>query len=200
MDESELTEFLNDIRRESLELSSDITVDSRESIKLKQEYFSDIKTGFNPLFSQDAANQMIIVHSVFLEGCTTQEQLEEVTLLPRSTISEVLTQAVNRGVIKVTRKKGSRTKFYQPSISFTDLMLGNFVQVELHISQVMPQISEFKKRVRKIPNSLNQKKPLIQTLKSLENAYAFTLHYSRIMKMRLIADLKEKLDSGHAFI
>jgi len=198
--DGELVEFLSKLRGQSLESAKGLIDADAHQKEMKREYFSGIKTGFNPLFSQDAANQMIVIHSVFLEGWMTQQQIEDVTLLPRSTISEVLTQSVKAGIIKVTKKEGSRIKFYQPAVSFTDLMLGNFIQVEMHVSHVMPKLKEYTKRVRKVSNSLNRKKPFLNALKSLEEAYAFTQHYSRIMKIRMIADLKEKIDSGHVFI
>ena len=203
LNEGELTNFLKKLREVSFESSARLSQEDQESseyLQMKSEYFSGIKTEFNPLFSQEAANQMIVVHSVFLDGYTTQQQLEEVTLLPRSTISEVLTQSVNRGLIKVTKKEGSRIKYYQPAISFTDLMLGSFVQFEMHLSQVMPRLVEYKKQVSKIPNSLNRKKPFLAALKSLEEVYVFTREFSRIMKMKLVTNLKEEIDSGHVFI
>ena len=203
LDDGELTDFLNKLRSTSLDFamsSCDEGQDSKEYEEMMQEYFSGIKTGFNPLFSQDAANQMIVVHSVFLEGCTTQQHIEQVTLLPRSTISEVLAQFVKRGLIKVTRKEGSRVKLYQPAFSFTDFMLGSFAQVETHISQVMPKLTEYIKRVKKVRNSLNRKKPFLNALSRLVEAYAFTRDFSRIMKVTMARSLKEKIDSGHVYI
>jgi len=201
--DGELADFLNRLRSMSLDSALSLAgtdQDSNEYQEVMREYFSGIKTGFNPLFSQDVANQMIVVHSVFLEGCTTQQQLEEVTLLPRSTISEVLTQSVKKGLIKVTRKEGSRVKLYQPAFSFTDFMLGSFAQVETHISQVMPKLTEYIKRVKKVRNSLNQKKPFLNALSRLVEAYTFTRDFSRIMKVTMARSLKEKIDSGHVFI
>ncbi|MGY5859990.1 MAG: hypothetical protein RTU63_11525 [Candidatus Thorarchaeota archaeon] len=203
LNDGEITDFLKKLRDVSFESSAGSAraeQDSKEYLKLKSEYFSEIKTEFNPLFSQEVANQMIVVHSVFLDGYTTQQQIEDVTLLPRSTISEVLKQSINSGLIKVTKKEGSKVKYYRPAISFTDLMLGNFIQLEMHLSQVIPQLVEYRKRVAKIPNSLNQKKPFLNALKSLEQAYAFTRDFSRKMKVEMVTNLKEEIDSGHAFI
>ena len=203
LNEGDLADFLNRLRDLSIKYSTrsaHADQDSKEYLQMKSEYFSEIKTGFNPLFSQEAANQMIVIHSVFLDGYTTQQQLEEVTLLPRSTISEVLTRSIKGGLIKVTKKEGSRIKFYQPAISFTDLMLGSFVQLEMHLSQVIPQLAEYTKRAAKIPNSLNQKKPFLNALRSLEEAYAFTRYFSQKMKVSLVTHLKENIDSGHVFI
>ena len=66
-----------------------------------------------------------------------------VGLLPRSTISEVLAQSVKIGIVGVTKKQGLRIKLYQPAISFTDLMLGNYDLVARHISEVMPRLSDY---------------------------------------------------------
>ena len=205
LSDGEIAEFLTALRSKSLDstkILDDDNRDSKEYLQLRQEYFSEIKTGFNPLFSQVAANQMIVVHSVFLEGCTTQQQLQDMTLLPRSTISEILKQFVNNGngLIRTPRNEGSRIKVYYPTISFTELMLGNFNQMEKHISQVMPQLVEYAVQVRKINNSLNETKPFLDTLSRLEEAYAFTRDFSRRMKRTMVEKLKEKVDSGHVFI
>lgn len=199
--DSNLADFMNNLRQDSFKSSVLFAHRSRKSseyLKMVSEYFSKIKTEFNPLFSQETANQLIVVHSVFLDGSTTQQQIEDVTRLPRSTISEVLKQSINSGLIKVN--DDSKIKFYQPAISFTDLMLGNLVQLEMHLSQVMPRLVEYRKRVAKIPNSLNERKPFLNALKSLEEAYTFTRYFSQQMKVSLVTKLKEEIDDGHAFI
>jgi len=203
IDSNEAADFLNYLRGKSLEYAKSKMMEnseSRESLELMREYFSGFKTEINPLFSQEAANQLIVIHSVFLDGWTTQKQIEQVTLLPKSTISEVLSGAIASKLITVTKKKGSKIKFYHPQISFTDLLLGNFTQVDVHISKVIPQLVKFTKQVKKIPNSLNNKAPFLNALKSLEDAYVFTREFSRIMKIKLVEKLKEEIESGHAFI
>ncbi|MGY5879922.1 MAG: hypothetical protein RTV31_06705, partial [Candidatus Thorarchaeota archaeon] len=116
----------------------------------KIEYFSKIKSNFNPLYTQVLANQFIVIHSVILTGCTTQEEIERSTLLPRSTISELLKNALDRGIIKVTTEKGSRIKFYELDILFSDLMLGYFDRAANYIRLMKNRSSEFASEVKAI--------------------------------------------------
>jgi hypothetical protein len=201
--DGELVEFIDEIRQKSLHSSEVFANEGRQSkeyLVLLREYFSAIKTEFNPIFSQDAANQLLVVHSVFLNGSITQQEIEDMTSLPRSTISEILKQSVNSRIIKFTKNEGSRIKFYKPAISFTDIMLGNFDQLAAHLSKVIPRLIEYRNQVKKIPNSLNQKNPFLRALRGLEEAYAFTRYFSRKMNAELLIRLKKEIDSGHPFI
>ena len=112
----------------------------------------------------------------------------------------MLSRAVNSGLFEIKKKQGSKIKIYQPLLSFTDLLLGSFNQLDVHISEVKPQLSKFTKKVNKIPNSMNDKAPFLTTLRSFEEAYSFTSDFSRFMKRKLVTELKEKIDSGHPFI
>ncbi|MHA2026613.1 MAG: hypothetical protein ACXACG_00100 [Candidatus Thorarchaeota archaeon] len=193
-----LDNFLHSIREISYTPESGSA--SKESLRLKNDYFSGFKTELNPLFSQAGANQMIVIHSVFLEGSTTQEQLEKITLLPRSTISEVLTRGSKLGLIKVRKSEGSRIKIYEPAVSFTDLMLGNFYQIEMHVDKVKPRLKEFIKQTRKLGHQSKEVKQFLDILASLETAYSFTQDYSRLMKIKMVEQLKEAYDNGFVFL
>ena len=198
-----LAEFLEKIRLVSLEYDSNRTLTSKidkDYLLSKNEYYSKLKTNLNPLYSQTVANQMIVIHDVFVEGCTTQDELEKSTLLPRSTISEVLTQAVKIGIVGVTKKPGSRIKMYQPTISFTDLMLGNYDQVARHVSIVMPRLSEYILMVKRTRSKSKETKKFLEVLKSLEKAYAFTRDFSNSTKVEMVIRLKEEYDRGFVFI
>lgn len=79
-------------------------------------------------------------------------------------------------------------------------MLGNFTQVEMHISQVMPQLVQYAKRVQEIQNELNHKIPFLDTLANLEEAYVFNQDFSVGMKVEMVNKLKEEYDRGFVFI
>ncbi|MHA1933719.1 MAG: hypothetical protein ACW97A_00435 [Candidatus Thorarchaeota archaeon] len=202
LQKGKLAEFLSQLRSISLDDADsphkhDVPL---ECLHSKNDYYSSLKTNLNPLYSQSVVNQMIVIHDVFLERGVTQEQIEKSTLLPRSTISEVLTRFEKIGIIRVTKKTGTRTKLYQPAISFTDLMLGNFGQVSKHISEVMPRLSEFSSMVKKTRSKSKATKKFLEILNSLEKAYAFTRDFSNSMKVEMVIKLKEEHDRGFVFI
>ena len=197
MKSQELTDFLDSLRNISYE-PTDHT--SKTYLQFKNEYFTSVKTNLNPLFSQAVANQMIVIHSVFLEGRITQEQLESSTLLPRSTISEVLTNSVKIGIIKFSKREGSRIKLYQPAISFADFILGNYDLVDRQITEFLPQLLEYIKRTRKIRPMSKKAKQFLNILNNLKKAYSFTQQFSRRMKVEMILKLKEEYDRGFVFI
>ncbi|MHA2462876.1 MAG: hypothetical protein ACXAEJ_16745 [Candidatus Thorarchaeota archaeon] len=197
-----LADFLENLRLESIETDVGHTFkdeELREYLSLKNEYFTNIKVNLNPLYSQVVANQMLVLHDVFLDGYKTQEQIEESTLLPRSTISEILAQSVKRNIVKVTKKEGSRTKFYQPAISFVDLMLGNFDQLAKHISIVMPRLSEFISMTHKITPRSKKTRKFLEVLRNIKKAYSFTREFSKSMKVEMVIRLKEELERGFVF-
>ncbi|MFX1484865.1 MAG: hypothetical protein ACFFCP_16935 [Promethearchaeota archaeon] len=165
--------------------------------KLKNEYYTGIKSNFNPLYSQVIANRFMIVHSVFAEGRVTQQQIVSLTNLPRSTVSESLSEAEGRGVIKITKK--ARVKFYQPGILFSEMMLGQFDRVANYIDTTRKQLSKFATRTRKAGSSKKAKK-LLEFLRSLESAYSIALALSHDMKVKMVMRLKEEYDRGFTFI
>ncbi|MHA2152157.1 MAG: hypothetical protein ACXAAQ_09270, partial [Candidatus Thorarchaeota archaeon] len=160
--------------------------------KLKNEYYTGVKSNFNPLYSQTIVNQFMITHTIIAEGCVTQQQIVHLTNLPRSTVSELLSEIQKRGVIKVT-KKGSRVKFYEPGILFSDLMLGHFDRAANYIDTTRKRLSEFAKKTRKVGSSKKVKK-LLEFLKSLERAYSIALALSHDMKVKMVMRLKEEYD------
>lgn len=195
-------EFLSNLRSASHDDADSAYEDDvpLEYLQSKNDYYSSLKTNLNPLYSQSVVNQMIVVHDVFLERGVTQERIEKSTLLPRSTISEVLTRFVKIGIIKVTKKEGSRIKLYQPAISFTDLMLGNYDQLSRHISEVMPRLSGFIIMVKKTRSKSQTTKKFLEILNNLEKAYTFTRDFSNSMKVDMVKRLKEEYDRGFVFI
>ncbi|MHA2058617.1 MAG: hypothetical protein ACXACG_12415 [Candidatus Thorarchaeota archaeon] len=202
LEKGKLADFLEQLRKTSLE-NNVIQLEPKiqnEYILAKNDFYSSLKTNLNPLYSQTVANQMIVVHDVFLEGSVTQEQIEKSTLLPRSTISDVLARSVKIGIVKVTRKEGSRVKLYQPTISFMDLVLSNYDQVARHISVVMPRLSEFILAVKKTRSKSKTTKQFLEILNSLKAAYSFTWDYSNSLKVEMISRLKEEYDRGFVFI
>jgi len=193
----EYTAFLEVLRSISYEPTND---KSKAYLEFKNEFFTSVKTNLNPLFSQAVANQMIVIHSVFLEGCITQEQLENSTPLPRSTISEVLSNSVKAGVIKVSKREGSRIKLYQPAISFADFILGNYDLVDRQIDQIFPRLLEFIQRTRKLRPKTKQAKQFLDILSNIKRAYSFTQQFTRRMKVETVRKLKEEFDQGFVFI
>jgi DNA-binding transcriptional regulator GbsR (MarR family) len=198
LEEGELASFLIELKETSSKDTDFIHQDHpHDFVQLKNEYFTGIKTGLNPLFSQDIANRLIVVHSILVAGQTTQEQIEQVTLLPRSTISEVLTQVVQRGIIRVS---GSRPKYYEPAISFSNLMLASFDRVANYISSVGVKLSDFRKVAMKVSRKPNEEAAFVEFLRDLEDAYSLALEFSRSMKVKTVKRLKEEFERGFVFI
>jgi DNA-binding transcriptional regulator GbsR (MarR family) len=135
-----------------------------------------------------------------LEGCTTQEEIEHSTLLPRSTVSEMLNQAINRGVIIVTKKEGSRIKYYKPSIPFSDLMLSYFDRVAQYISTMKQKLSSFAKEVDKLHLKNEKAKEFQNFIDSLLEGYELSHILSENMKVEVVKQLKHEFEQGFQFI
>ncbi|MFQ5834208.1 MAG: hypothetical protein ACE5H4_16005 [Candidatus Thorarchaeota archaeon] len=195
----ELADFITTLSEITSASEHEIPVESTPSnlLLLKNEYFTGIKTNLNPLFSQAIANRLVVVHSVLVDGRTTQDQIEQTTLLPRSTISEVLAQTVERGIIKVS---GSRPKYYNSAISFSNLMLASFDRVANYIFSVSTRLSEFVKVTKKVRPKSKEVREFLDFLKGLENAYSLALAFSLNMKVQTVRQLKEAYDRGFVFI
>ncbi|MFW9980404.1 MAG: hypothetical protein ACFFE3_00645 [Candidatus Thorarchaeota archaeon] len=194
-----LSDFLLKLSEASNGYESSPIAEESSSIDLKREYLAGVKSNFNPLYSQVLTNQYMVAHAVILEGNTTQERIEHLTQLPRSTISEVLSLIKDRGVVKFTKKEGSRVKYYQPGLLFSDLMLGYFDRTALYIESMKTCLSEFASQTRKL-RSTKESKKLLEILESLERAYSYALALSHDMKVKMVMRLKEEYDRGFTFI
>ena len=197
--QSEIEIFLEEIRTNTPTSHSEVEVDS-EYLLLKNEYFSGMKANLNPLYSQTIANQMMVLHDVFLERSTTQEMIEKSTLLPRSTISELLSQLVKLGVIKVTKKDGTRIKLYQPAISFTDYMLSYSERLGYQMVTAKAKLSKFISATRKISPKSQEVKKFHDVLEIFLKAYSFTEDFTKGFKAKTVTRLKQSYDNGFVFI
>ena len=199
LEEAQIEEFLREMRSKPMTPKL-YDEPPKDYLKLKNDYFSGMKTNLNPLYSQTIANQMMVLHDVFLEGLTTQERIEQSTLLPRSTISELLTQFVDLGVIEVIKEDGSRTKHYRPFISFTDLMLSYSERLLVQADAGMSQLSKYISATREIRPLYEEEKKFLDVLNSFMNAYAFTYRFTQSFKAKMVTRLKEEYDRGFVFI
>ena len=199
LNEGELADFIATLREVTSipEQEALVETSSRDLLFLKNEYFTGIKTNLNPLFSQAIANQLVVVHSILVDGCTTQDRIEKTTLLPRSTISEVLGNAVKRGIIRVS---GSRPKLYYPVVSFSDLMLASFDRVAAYISSVMTRLSEFVTATGKIRTKSKEATGFLDFLKGLCKAYSLALAFSLNMKVQTVRQLKQEYNREFVFM
>ena len=168
-----LSDFLLKLREASTKYESFPATEESSSSDLKREYLTGVKSNFNPLYSQVLANQYMVAHAVILEGITTQERIEHLTQLPRSTISEILSLIKNRGVVKFTKKGGSRVKYYRPGLLFSDMMLGYFDRTATYIESMRKQLSEFASQTRKVRSTKDSKK-LLEILENLEKQGAMS--------------------------
>ncbi|UCH05534.1 MAG: hypothetical protein JSW05_05045 [Candidatus Thorarchaeota archaeon] len=194
-----IADFILNLREATSRTALEVPVGDtpRGLLLLKNEYFTGIKTNLNPLFSQAIADQLIVVHSVLLEGLATQDRIKEATLLPRSTISDALAHAVERGIIEVS---GSRPKYYRPAISFSDLMLASFDRVASYIVSVKTKLSEFVAATREVRPKTKTVTEFARFLKELENAYSLAHAFSVNMKVQAVRKLKAEYEQGFAFI
>ena len=199
MKKGTLADFLIELSKKSIDTESFRDESLIDSLQLKIEYFTGIKATLNPLYSQALANQLIVMHNVLLEGSTTQEWIEKSTLLPRSTISEVLTQLVKRGVIKVAKKDRSKTKLYHSTVSFSELMLASIDRVIEYESTVRKHLSDFIAMTRKIHPVSKETKRFLEFLRNLKKAYTFAQKFSKNMKVEFVVRLKNEFDRGFVF-
>lgn len=199
LEKGELADFIASLRKVTSISENEAPAESssRDLLHLKNEYFTGIKTNLNPLFSQAIADQLVVVHSVLIESCITQDQIERTTLLPRSTISEVLGNAVKRGIIRVS---GSRPKLYHPVASFSDLMLASFDRVGAYISSVMTRLTEFVAATRKVGTKSKEATGFLDFLKGLRKAYSLALAFSLNMKVQTARQLREEYKLGFVFM
>jgi len=107
---------------------------------------------------------------------------------------------VKAGVIKVSKREGSRIKLYQPAISFADFILGNYDLVDRQIDQIFPRLLEFIQRTRKLRPKTKQAKQFLDILSNIKRAYSFTQQFTRRMKVETVRKLKEEFDQGFVFI
>jgi DNA-binding transcriptional regulator GbsR (MarR family) len=199
LEDSLVEEFLQlqRMKVEKFELDED---PAEEYLLLKNQYYTGMKANLNPLYSQTAANQMMVVHEVFLEGVTTQEMIGHATLLPRSTISELLAQFVKLGIIEVTKKEASRIKLYRPEISFTDLMLSYSERLSRDAIAGKSQLSEFISATRKTRSRSKEATKFLDVLNNFVKAYEFTHRFTMRFKVKMVTRLKEEYDRGFVFI
>ena len=134
--------------------------------ELKREFFAVVRRSLNPLFSQAAAKNLVVVHDVMIEGETTQEEIEESTGLPRSTISEILKSAVTRGLLEAERESGSRIKRYRPKVSLSELLVVHYRRASIYATSVKSKLIELMDRVEDEDDSLRPR------LSDLKRAYA----------------------------
>jgi DNA-binding transcriptional regulator GbsR (MarR family) len=203
LERGELADFLEKLRSISAEYVKQTKRRDnppRDYIAKKIEYFSKIRSTFNPLYSHQIINQFAVIHSVILEGDITQEEIEDSTHLPRSTISETLCSAVKIGFIKVVKQNESRIKHYQSAILFPDLMLSYFDRAAYYISTMIEKLSDFIQDVRKIKSSSSASKKFLNFLIELEKAYSFSLAFSKNMKVEMVKRLKSEYEQGFTFI
>ena len=104
--------------------------------KMKHEFFAGMKRSLNPMYSRSAANMLVVVHDVMIEGVTTQEEIQSSTGLPRSTISEVLSSGCRRGILSVSVPENSRVKLYRPSISLVELLMSHYQRSHTYAESV----------------------------------------------------------------
>jgi DNA-binding transcriptional regulator GbsR (MarR family) len=158
-------------------------------IELKREYFRGIKTGLNPLYAQSVANLLIIVHDVIIEKATTQEAIQESTQLPRSTISDVLSLAVDEGVIKVEKFPGSRTKVYRPAISLVKLILNYYDRAFAYASNTRKKIVDVVNGMQDITPEDSEFMVFLEKLNVLKRAYTITEEFTIRAKAEFVKEL-----------
>jgi DNA-binding transcriptional regulator GbsR (MarR family) len=163
-------------------------------VELKREYFRGIKTGLNPLYAQSVANLLIIVHDVIIEGATTQEAIQESTQLPRSTISDVLSLAVDEGIIEVKKSTGSRTKVYRPAVSLIELVLSYYDRAFAYASHVRKKIVDVLDRMHNATPEDSGLTGFLEKLNALERAYRITEEFTIRGKAEFIKELMSEYE------
>lgn len=158
-------------------------------IELKREYFRGIKTGLNPLYAQSVANLLIIVHDVIIEKATTQEAIQESTQLPRSTISDTLSLAVEEGVIEVEKFSGSRTKVYRPAISLVELIMNYYDRAFAYASNTRKKIVDVVNGMQDITSEDSAFVDFLEKLNVLKRAYTITEEFTIRAKAEFIKEL-----------
>lgn len=163
-------------------------------IELKREYFRGIKTGLNPLYAQSVGNLLIIVHDVIIEKATIQEAIQESTQLPRSTISDVLSLAVDEGVIEVEKFPGSRTKVYRPAISLVELILNYYNRAFVYASNTRRKIVDVLNRMQDIAPEDSEFTRFLEKLNVLDRAYTITEEFTIRAKAEFIKELMSEYE------
>jgi DNA-binding transcriptional regulator GbsR (MarR family) len=162
-------------------------------VELKRKYFSAVKTGLNSLYAQKAANLVIILHDVIIERAVTQEMLQESTQLPRSTISDTLTLAVEQGIIEFDKLSGSRTKIYRPAITLTGLILNYYNRSFAYGSNTRKKIIDLVNRMKDVPVKDSKYFEFLEKLNALERAYAIAEEFSIRNKAEFVKELMNKI-------
>ncbi|MBU7001128.1 MAG: hypothetical protein HXS51_10215 [Theionarchaea archaeon] len=163
-------------------------------MELKREYFRGIKTGLNPLYAQSIADLLVVVHDVIIEKATTQDEIQEATQLPRSTISQVLSLAVDEETIEIEKLPGSRTRIYRPAISLMELFLNYYDRAFAYASTIRRKVEDLADRVQNSNSETSESMEFLQTLCVLERAYASTQEFTIRAKTRFVKELMRKLE------
>ncbi|MBU7042271.1 MAG: hypothetical protein HXS47_01675 [Theionarchaea archaeon] len=162
-----------------------------EYIALKREYFRGIRMGLNPLFPQSVAHLLIIVHDVLIEQGTTQEKIQESTQLPRSTISEVLAQAVEQGMVQVESPTGTRIKIYRPAYSLLEVVLNYYDRACTYASHTRRVLHALRQNMQHMTPQDAEFQAFYEVLHSLERAYTITQKITLQAKTKFIRGLHE---------
>ncbi|MBN2228282.1 MAG: hypothetical protein JW779_01740 [Candidatus Thorarchaeota archaeon] len=140
-----------------------------EFLALKREFSKGIQRSINPLFSQSAAHLVMVIHSVMIDGSSTQEAIQESTELSRSTISEILSHGLERQLLRVERVSGSRVKIYLPNISLGGLLTSHYSRSVSYSKSVRSKVIEL---ISKIDTNNQDSRDLLKALHEIKCVYS----------------------------
>jgi DNA-binding transcriptional regulator GbsR (MarR family) len=194
LDTKEISEFLENLAASpKSEIQEPSNIETNPPLgywELKSQYFKGVRNSLNPLFSQSAANQVIVIHDVLIENRLTQEMIEKSTNLPRSTISEVLTLAVKQGIIREERIQSSRIKVYIPKITLSTLLIGFYDRTHDYAYVVKNKLSDLIRKAKSLESQTVDSKKFLEKLVRLERAYTIILEFTLRTKVVMIQNLR----------
>jgi hypothetical protein len=109
-----------------------------------------------------------------IEGATTQSRIRESAGLPKSTVSEQVSLAVEQGILS---GKGLRTKVYGPATCLAELLMAHHRRSTVYAASIRRRVAEFKQMV----NSDDDSRKLVHLLEDFERAYAILEEFTSKM-------------------
>ena len=140
-----------------------------------------------------------MVHDSLIEECTTQAKIQQATHLPRSTISESLSVAVEQKLVQIQRISGSRTKYYRPKLSVTEIRLRYYDRAIRYTALLTELRTELSAKASAIVTD-NEAKRFIQKLNNWRRAYTIAQNSAKQTKRLMIEELLKRAESSLEFV
>jgi DNA-binding transcriptional regulator GbsR (MarR family) len=177
-----------ELEKNSLEPSSMDEVLSKRYIRFKKRFYNEFRKNLTLANSQEEIARTIIGTELLLEKRPlTQEEIELVTNLPRSTISTSLNQLLDWNMVRMIKKAGDRKNYYIAFQSWDTRVLNRFKVNIKYVIKIQEKISNLIEKVEKMTQS-DEENLILNFLRETHYAYLqLELHY-KILETKYLSN------------